>query len=654
MRRCSGCFELVNNGIEVCPFCGYVAGSPAESSLYLAPGTMLSGRYIIGKKLDLDKDRIVYAAWDNISSIKVIIKEYLPFKYASRALGSNKVEPYNAKEKALFDKGFGEFVDEAKRLYQTGSGAKLFDCIAENGTAYMIFEYVQNSHREVFAQQVPEKVPQPVQKPEAKPAKPAKPAAPKKAAKASSKKKAESKPPITVLTAEKKDNHSYRVKRRISLIPLWVKIVVPLVLVICGAFVTLVCTGIIKFKKETEEITDTSVSETETTVTEETTEPVETKPVFVVTGDNVMTFKGHTYACLSDAKTWEEAKEQCEKMQGHLVIISTQEENDAVWAYAKSLGNKSVFIGLSDSEKEGEWKWVNGDPVQYSHWNGGEPNASSDDEDYAEFSFRVEGGFWNDSRYETHFEDAVTSYICEWDGYDYRIIERPLTTEQAETAFRYYMTDLISGNEIGQDDSLAWGIVRSEEEFCVFRYVINKTKEVVFYMDMQYGLTTSIVYEQVEKETIITGGEFDFNAWDYLDNADEYKIETETTDLQTYLGTNIHEAAKAIGNLGDVQQKSVTYYENDKMTIETDMTEGSTEVACIKILSNPESYSVYGIVPGMSFKEASKYLMISGAAQLTHQEAAAFFFIMKDGNTVALTLDADNNVQSIILRRENK
>lgn len=641
MRRCSGCFELVNNGMEVCPFCGYVEGSPAESSLYLAPGTVLSGRYIIGKKMSLDRDRVVYMAWDNASSLKVIIKEYLPFKYASRALDSNKVEPYGGKKKVLFDKGFREFVEEAKLLFQNASGPKLFDCIAENNTAYMICEYVQENRREVYAQQVPNKAPKPV-----------KPAAPKKA----SKKKTEAKPPITVLTAEKKDNHSYRVKRRISLIPLWVKIVVPLVLVIGGTFAALVFTGVIKFKKDTEEIINTSVSETEITYSEttETTEPVETKPVFVIAGDNIMTFKGHTYACFDDAKTWEEAKEQCEKMQGHLVIINTQEENDAVWAYAKSTGNKSVFIGLSDSVEEGKWTWVNDEPLQYySHWNNGEPNASSDDEDYAEFSFRVEGGFWNDSRYETHYEDTVTSYICEWDGYDYRIIERPLTTEQAETAFRCFMADLISKSEIAEGESPEWGLVRSEDEFCVFKYAVNKTKEIVFYMDMQYGLTTSIVYERVDNETVITGFEYDFNAWDYLDNADNYTFETETTDLQIYLGTNIHNTAKTIGNLGEAQQKEVTYYQNDKLIIKTDMTEGSTDIASIQILGELESYSVYGIVPGMGLDEASKRLMVAGAVQLMHKESS-FFFVMKDGNAVTLTLDSNKIVQSIILRRENK
>ena len=215
------------------------------------------------------------------------------------------------------------------------------------------------------------------------------------------------------------------------------------------------------------------------------------------------------------------------------------------------------------------------------------------------------------------------------------------------------MADLISKSEIAEGESPEWGLVRSEDEFCVFKYAVNKTKEIVFYMDMQYGLTTSIVYERVDNETVITGFEYDFNAWDYLDNADNYTFETETTDLQIYLGTNIHNTAKTIGNLGEAQQKEVTYYQNDKLIIKTDMTEGSTDIASIQILGELESYSVYGIVPGMGLDEASKRLMVAGAVQLMHKESS-FFFVMKDGNAVTLTLDSNKIVQSIILRRENK
>ena len=140
MRRCLGCFENVNDSLEICPFCGYVVGTPAEDELYLEPGTMLSGRYLIGKVIRKDYVGVVYAAWDQSSDMKVAIREYLPEDCATRLAGSSEVVPVGDENKKKFDDGYNDFVEEAKNLFGGGGKLKLFDCIAENGTAYMIME----------------------------------------------------------------------------------------------------------------------------------------------------------------------------------------------------------------------------------------------------------------------------------------------------------------------------------------------------------------------------------------------------------------------------------------------------------------------------------------------------------------------------------
>ena len=138
MKRCCGCFELINEDLEICPFCGYVEGSYQENNKYLVPGTMLSGRYTVGKVISSDEESITYAAWDNDSNVKVNVREYFPDGYVTRS--SSSVIPINNDSKEHFEAGFSNYVEVAKQLFGGNGSVKLYDCIAENNTAYMILE----------------------------------------------------------------------------------------------------------------------------------------------------------------------------------------------------------------------------------------------------------------------------------------------------------------------------------------------------------------------------------------------------------------------------------------------------------------------------------------------------------------------------------
>ena len=129
---------------------------------------------------------------------------------------------------------------------------------------------------------------------------------------------------------------------------------------------------------------------------------------------NVLNYNGHSYACYYGCATWEEASELCKTQGGYLAVIDSQEENDVVFAFARSQGYDNVYIGLSDSLSEGTWEWVTGDAVEYSNWNPGEPNAFTDSEDYAVFA---DDGTWNDGEFTPRIENGLVCFVCEWDYY---------------------------------------------------------------------------------------------------------------------------------------------------------------------------------------------------------------------------------------------
>ena len=102
-------------------------------------------------------------------------------------------------------------------------------------------------------------------------------------------------------------------------------------------------------------------------------------------------------------------------MGGHLAVITSQEENDVILAYIQARGFDNVYIGYSDSEIEGVWRWVNGERSDYTNWNEGEPNAFTNDEDYAVFT-ALSSGAWNDSDYLPRVEDGSICFMCEWES----------------------------------------------------------------------------------------------------------------------------------------------------------------------------------------------------------------------------------------------
>ena len=145
-RRCLGCMEMFGEEFELCPHCGYIVGSRAEEAIHMEPGTILAERYIIGKVIGYGGFGVTYIGWDAKLEQKVAIKEYLPSEFSTRIPGQSQVSVFNGAKNEQFVSGLNKFVDEAKRLskFQKEDGiVRIFDCIAENDTAYIVMEYLE-------------------------------------------------------------------------------------------------------------------------------------------------------------------------------------------------------------------------------------------------------------------------------------------------------------------------------------------------------------------------------------------------------------------------------------------------------------------------------------------------------------------------------
>ncbi|PTX58761.1 gliding motility-associated-like protein [Kordia periserrulae] len=154
---------------------------------------------------------------------------------------------------------------------------------------------------------------------------------------------------------------------------------------------------------------------------------------------NYLPSTGHYYFYVqSTGITWTQARTAAEAqdyfgLQGYLATLTTEEEADLAGSQSSGTG----WIGASDSEQEGTWKWVTGPEAGtvfwigevggmpqnglYTFWNSGEPNNLGN-ENYAHITDPSVGilGSWNDlantGSTDTNSPYHPQGYIVEFGG----------------------------------------------------------------------------------------------------------------------------------------------------------------------------------------------------------------------------------------------
>ncbi len=143
-KLCMGCMEY-KGAARVCPKCGYVENTPHDPA-YIAPGTILHERYLVGKQLSANGQGATYIAYDTAVSCKVLLNEYMPEGLCVRVKGRPTISVnYNnlAQYKALM----AEYTELNKSLAKMRSLSShltpTLDIFAENNTTYSVYEYIE-------------------------------------------------------------------------------------------------------------------------------------------------------------------------------------------------------------------------------------------------------------------------------------------------------------------------------------------------------------------------------------------------------------------------------------------------------------------------------------------------------------------------------
>ncbi len=120
----------------------------AASEHALSAGSILNENYIIEQVLGEGGFGITYSGTCLSTNKQVAIKEYFPSGVATRTQqnGKIRVSHFEGKLADSFQKGLQRFLNEANLLrefHDLGSIVSVFDVFEENGTAYIVMEYIE-------------------------------------------------------------------------------------------------------------------------------------------------------------------------------------------------------------------------------------------------------------------------------------------------------------------------------------------------------------------------------------------------------------------------------------------------------------------------------------------------------------------------------
>ncbi|XP_062288134.1 C-type lectin domain family 4 member E-like [Scomber scombrus] len=83
------------------------------------------------------------------------------------------------------------------------------------------------------------------------------------------------------------------------------------------------------------------------------------------------------YLLSSERRSWSTGRQDCRERGAHLVVINSPKEQKFSSTITKV--ETEIWIGLTDRETEGTWKWIEGRPLTLSYWETDEPNNGGED-----------------------------------------------------------------------------------------------------------------------------------------------------------------------------------------------------------------------------------------------------------------------------------
>lgn len=147
-QYCYGCMEELTPGQMICPHCKWNQSYRHNDEIFLAEGTILNEKYLLGRVLGKGGFGITYLGMDLTLQVKVAIKEYFPNAISSRTANSSFVKvPTQYEVINNYQKGLQAFQTEAQTLAKFNSPyiVHVREFFLANNTAYIVMDYIDGN-----------------------------------------------------------------------------------------------------------------------------------------------------------------------------------------------------------------------------------------------------------------------------------------------------------------------------------------------------------------------------------------------------------------------------------------------------------------------------------------------------------------------------